>query len=228
MKKQEIVVALDGMEVNEALHVARLLSGRVWGFKINDLLLEAGTSIIPRLRQFGYVFCDPKLHDIPQAVADSVKKLARAGANIISVHATGDIKMLVVAVKNRQNSKVVGISNLTSNEKSSPKKLLQAAFNILVSRSDGIVCSVSDLKILQNHHDYRFLATVTPGIRPLWWNPVEMGEDKKDDQKRIATPGEAVKAGTDFLVIGRPITQSQNPLEAVEKIQYEITNIQTE
>src|SRR3989344_393001 len=227
MSPPRIIVALDGMEINEALHTARILSGSVWGFKINDLLLEAGISIIPRLRRYGYIFCDTKLHDTPQTVINSVKKLARAGANVISVHASDkdDIKMLVAAVKNRQNSKIVGIRNLTSNEKSSSKKLLQSAFNILVSQANGIVCSVSDVKILKKHHEYRHLVIITPGIRPLWWNSSESA-GKTDDQKRIATPREAFKAGADFLVLGRPITRSENPLEAVERIKYEILKTQ--
>ncbi len=227
MKKPAIIVALDGMEVNEALHMARILSGNVWGFKINDLLLEAGTSIIPRLRQYGYVFCDPKLYDIPSTVANSVQKLTRAGANIISVHASQDIKLLMAAVNYRNNSKIVGISALTSLERASKKNLMLAAFNVLVSRADGIVLGAGDIKTLNQKPEYKKLVKIVPGVRPLWWNSSESA-GKTDDQKRIATPRDAFKAGADFLVIGRPITKSDNPLEAVERIKYEIINTQTE
>lgn len=227
MNQPRIIVALDGMEINEALRMAQILSGSVWGFKINDLLLEAGTSIIPRLRRYGYVFCDPKLYDIPSTVANSVQKLARAGANIISVHATADIKLLMAAINYRGNSKIVGISTITSQEKASRKNLMLAAFNVLVSRADGIVLGTRNIKTLNQKPEYKKLIKIVPGVRPVWWNPLDMTGAKKDDQKRIATPREAFKAGADFLVIGRPITKSDSPLEAVERIKYEILNIST-
>lgn len=227
MKLPGIIVALDGMEVNEALYTAEALSGHVWGFKINDLLLEAGTAIIPRLRRFGCVFCDPKLFDIPSSVASSVYKLSRAGADMISVHAAANesVKMLMAAVKNRGKSKIVGISTLTSQEKISKNKLMLAVFNIVVARADGIVLGAKDMSMLKPEHNR--LIKIVPGVRPVWWNPYEMAINRKDDQKRIATPRKAFKAGADFLVIGRPITQSENPAEAVERIQHEIVNTST-
>lgn len=222
----EIIIALDGMEANEALYMAQVLSGRVWGFKINDLLLHSGASIIPRLRRYGYVFCDPKLYDIPSTVANSVGKLSGAGADLISIHAAGDIRSLIAAVKNRGQSKIIGISSLTSLEKPTKKNLMLTAFNILVSQADGIVLGAGDIKILEQKLEYKRLVKIVPGVRPLWWNQSEMAREKKDDQKRIATPREAMKAGADFLVIGRPITQSENPVEATERIKYEIVKTQ--
>ena len=220
MTKPAIIVALDGMEVNEALYTASILKNKVWGFKINDLLLEAGTSIISKLRQHGYVFCDVKLHDIPKTVENSVKKLARAGANVISVHAAHDVKMLIAAVSCRGPSKIVGISRLTSREKKLDNIIFKAAFQILISHADGIVLGAEDIKKINRHHEFQKMVKIVPGIRPLWWS------DKNDDQKRIATPREAAKAGADFLVVGRPITKSDNPAEAVERIRYEIMNTQ--
>lgn len=223
----KIIVALDGVEANEALYTASVLSGRVWGFKINDLLLHSGISIISRLHRYGCVFCDPKLYDIPSTVANSVKKLSRAGADMISVHAAEDIKLLVAAVKNSGSSKIIGVSALTSQKQVSKQKLMIAAFNVLVSRADGIVIGTGDIKTLNQKPEYKQLIKIVPGVRPVWWNSVKTDINEKDDQKRIATPREAFKAGADFLVIGRPITKSDNPLEAVERIKYEIFNTST-
>lgn len=217
MKTPGIIVALDGMEVNEALYMARLLSGMVWGFKINDLLLEAGTSIIPRLSRYGYVFCDPKLHDTPQTVANSVEKLARAGAHMISIHASGDIRMITAAVKRRRHSKIVGISTLTSHERLSRARILKAAYNIVIAQADGIVLPTRALPILRNPPEFKNLLRLTPGIRPGWW------QDKNDDQKLSATPKEATLAGSDFLIIGRPIALAEDPAAAAGKIIDEIT-----
>lgn len=222
----EIIIAIDGMEINQALSLARLLSGHVWGFKITDLLLDAGTQIIHGLHEFGLVFCDPKLCDIPSTVANSVQKLSRAGADIISVHAAEDIKILIAAVKNRGSSKIIGISNLTSIEKPSYRNLMLAAYNILISRADGLVLSGKDIKTINRKREYKKLLKIVPGIRPLWWNSANTTENKADDQKRVTTPEYACQAGADFLVIGRPITGSDDPVATVEKIKKEIIKTQ--
>ena len=94
--KHKIIVALDGISEKEALRMAKILKGRVWGFKVNDLLFEDGR-IIAKLKKFGNVFADAKLHDIPNTVGNSVARLSRAGADMITVHGSGGIEMMKAA-----------------------------------------------------------------------------------------------------------------------------------
>src|SRR3954468_7479737 len=110
----EIIVALDNMEQQAALELARSLSGKVWGFKVNDLLLEYGCSIVNSLKRHGNVFADPKLHDTPNTVRNSVKRLAFAGADLITCHIAGGVKMLQAAVDEAGKAKIIGVTMLTS------------------------------------------------------------------------------------------------------------------
>lgn len=96
--KNKIIVALDGMTKARALNIARSLRDHIWGFKINDMLYD-DISIIKQLKKFGNVFVDVKLHDIPNTVGNTVKRLSRAGADIITVHAAGGIDMMMAAKK---------------------------------------------------------------------------------------------------------------------------------
>ncbi|HEY4479598.1 MAG: orotidine 5'-phosphate decarboxylase [Candidatus Sungbacteria bacterium RIFCSPLOWO2_02_FULL_47_9] len=219
--KPEIIIALDGMEVNEALHMARLLTGKAWGFKVNDLLLEAGGLIITRLKKYGHVFADAKLHDTPNTVFNSVKKLSRAGADFISIHASADMAMLLAAQKAAGQSNLVGISVLTSNENFSKSTFKKAVFQSVVSRAYGIVCSPCDMKLLRKCPGSNALKVISPGIRPLGMEVAE------DDQKRIATPADAAQAGADYIVVGRPVTGAQNSKEALDKIIKELEEMKT-
>ncbi len=220
-KSPEIIIALDNIEVGEAFFMAHLLSDPVWGFKINDLLLEAGTTIIPRLKRFGHVFADVKLHDTPNTVSNSVKKLSRAGADFISVHATDDIGMLVAAEKAAEESKIIGISVLTSNGNVLKSMFRKAVFQSVVSRAYGLVCSPRDLKLFRQCPGSGTLRTLSPGVRPSW------SEILQDDQKRIATPADAARAGVDYIIIGRPVTEAKKPKEALDKVMKELEEIKT-
>ena len=97
-KGSKIIVALDGLTVKGALRIGKILSGKVWGFKVNDLLFT-NVEIIRKLKKFGKIFADAKLHDIPNTVGNSVKKLSKAGADLITVHASGGVEMMKVAKK---------------------------------------------------------------------------------------------------------------------------------
>ena len=216
-------MALDNMEVNGALFVAERLSGMCWGFKINDLLLEAGVSVIPKLRRFGKVFCDPKLEDIPYTVTNCVKKLSRAGANLISVDASGNggkdrLQAALSAIGNSDACGIAGTTVLTSEKSFAERDFFHAAFTIVLVKADAVICSAADLKLLNRYPGYRRVLKITPGIRPSWWR------NDADDQKRVATPEEAVWAGSDYLVIGRPITESPDPKESLRKIRQNIAD----
>lgn len=227
-----IIVPLDGMTKGKALTVAGKLSGQVWGFKVNDLLIECGVSIITTLKECGKVFADPKLHDIPNTVANSAKKLYEAGADFITVHASGGIEMMMAASKSvADGSQLLAVTILTSLDEDTTHliygapvkaKVLQLARDAIVAMMDGIVCSAQELRMLRAYPELRNLIRVTPGIRPDW---TQVGVD---DQKRQMTPKEAIGLGADYLVIGRPITQAKDPLEAVEKTLTEIKEAREE
>jgi len=219
-----IVIPLDGMTRETALEVAAKLAGKVWGFKANDLLVECGVGIITELKQFGNVFADPKLHDIPSTVANSMAKLAAAGADLVTVHASGGVEMMRAAVDAAGESKVLAVTVLTSLDEDSahlifgnPIKatVLQFARNASLAGVYGVVCSPKELEILGKQPELQPLAKVTPGIRPAWH---QVG----DDQKRVMTPAEAAELGATLLVIGRPILKADDPLEAAERTAQEI------
>lgn len=219
-----IVIPLDGMTKKSALEVAVKLAGKVWGFKANDLLIECGVGIIEELKQFGNVFADPKLHDIPNTVANSMKKLAIVGADLVTVHASGGVEMMRAAVDVAGDSKVLAVTVLTSLDEDTahltfgnPIKatVLQFARNASLAGVFGVVCSPKELEILSKQPELQSLAKITPGIRPEWYQV-------DDDQKRTMTPAEAAKLGATLLVIGRPILKAKDPVEAAEKTAREI------
>lgn len=192
----KVIVALDGISEKEALRIAKLLKGKVWGFKVNDLLF-ANPGIIGKLKKFGKVFADAKLYDIPNTVANGIRRLSAAGADMITVHASGGIEMMRAAKKNAGRSKILAVTVLTSFQGNQKKEVLRMVKEAAVAGVDGVVCSGHELKYLAKFS----LLKIVPGIRPKGYN-------RKDDQKRTVTPEEAIKFGADYLVIGRPITNS--------------------
>lgn len=221
------------MSVKKALEVAKELSDAVWGFKANDLLDERNVvidkrpvDILEELKSFGGVFADPKYHDIPNTVANRVAKMAKAKPYFITVHASGGVKMLRAAVDNAGESKILAVTVLTSlNEEDThlalgapvKAKVLEYARYAVLAGVHGIVCSAKELEFLSKYKELDSLIKVTPGIRPLWYQPA-------DDQKRTMTPAEAIELGADYLVIGRPILKDDVPDYAVERTLEEIKN----
>ena len=203
----KIIVALDGISEERALKIAKELRGLVWGFKVNDLLFENG-AIIKKLKKFGKVFADAKLHDIPNTVANSVVKLSKAGADIITIHASGGTEMMKAAKSGSGKSKIIAITVLTSSKKAD--NFLKLVKDAEKASIDGVVCSAHELKYIKKP-----LIKIVPGIRPDWYN-------SKDDQNRTSTPQEAINWGADFIVIGRPILNSSNPRKAVLRILEEL------
>ena len=220
-----VIVALDGMNQERALQLAEELRGEVWGFKVNDLLLDCGVEIIRRLSKFGHVFADPKLNDIPNTVSNSVRKLVAAGADLITVHGSAGEVALKKAKEAAGDSKILAITVLTSFAPSAAEyvfgKNVDAAvthFAGIAAQSgvDGVVCSPKELTLLSKEPALRALLKVTPGVRPAWY------ESAGDDQSRTLTPREAMQAGAGLLVIGRPITGAENPLEAARRVNQEL------
>lgn len=211
---KKIIVSLDGITEIQALEVAQRLNGKVWGFKINDLVYES-LDLIENLKKYGRIFIDVKLHDIPNTVANSIQRLSRHRADIITVHASGGIEMMKAAKSHAGNSKILAVTVLTSEKTGDVgivvKKLAEEALEAGV---DGIVCSGHELEIIKDIPGINSKIKVVPGIRPDWYH-------KKDDQVRTMTPYEAIERNADYVVIGRPITQDKDPIHALTRIMSE-------
>jgi len=224
MSDSPIVIPLDGMGRAQAVALAERLLGKVWGFKVNDLLLACGTSIVEELKGLGRVFVDAKLHDIPNTVANGVKRLASAGADLITVHASGGPAMVRAAVEQSGGAGILAVTVLTSLDDVTADEVFgsdAAGAVVRLARmaagagAAGIVCSPRELVTVSAMPEMQGRLKVTPGIRPAW-------HGKADDQRRSMTPAEAITAGADLLVIGRPITGAADPVAAVERVLAEI------
>ena len=173
------------------------------------------------------VFLDLKFHDIPNTVAQACKAAASLGVWMLNVHALGGKKMMQAAREAIDSSEhkplLIAVTILTSMAeedlqqigiKGSPQENVERLASLTEDSSlDGVVCSSKEVTILRNiiKPDFKL---VTPGIRPAGSN--------QDDQKRIMTPYDAIQAGSDYLVIGRPITKADNPLQALVDINQQI------
>jgi len=227
-----VIVALDAMDESDALALARALAGRVWGFKIHDLLFRAGVEVVPRLKHYGKVFCDHKLFDIPQTVANKVRVLAEGGADLITLHCSGGEAMLRAARKARQEvnpqMSLLGVTVLTSFSDADSRNLFgrtaagqvrRFAQTALTIPLDGVIVSPAELKLLDRIDPDRRLLRVTPGVRPAGAPAI-----RGDDQQRTLTPSQAIALGAGLLVIGRPITAAPDPVQACEDILAELNS----
>lgn len=193
-----------------------------------ELYYAIGPEIITFLKNKGHsVFLDLKLHDIPNTVASSMRVLSKLGVDMTNVHAAGGVEMMVQAKKALgKETKLIAVTQLTSTN----EKQMQEDQNIQTSLSDsvkhyakkakeagldGVVCSAHEVSVIKNVTDSSFIC-LTPGIRPS-------GSDV-GDQKRVMTPSEAKSIGSDYIVVGRPITRASNPLEAYHLIKNEWQN----
>ncbi len=222
-----LIVAFDGLSPSDALSAAELLADTGVIIKINDLLddKDGGPAMLGALAEFGVPFADPKFFDIDNTMANRMKNIVAAGARMVTIHAANTVKAMQAAVDNRGHAIVLGVTVLTSmneddcNESfggSSKARVLHFAEKAMMAGVQGIVCSPQELKFLADYPHLSGLLKVTPGIRPDWYQ-------KKDDQARKMTPGEAIKLGADYLVMGRPILRAHiPPKEAVARTLEEI------
>lgn len=230
-----VLVALDVSSREEALSLADRLRGVVGGFKIGKQLFTVeGPSIVRALADRGdRVFLDLKFHDIPHTVAGAVSAAVATGAWMINVHASGGRAMMTAAADaatatatrlGGERPLVIAVTVLTSLDArslretgvtSTPRE--QVVLLARLAREvglDGVVASPLEIHDIRSACGKNF-AIVTPGIRPA-------GQAGRDDQARTLGPGEALTAGANFLVIGRPITAAADPRAAAEKIAAEI------
>ncbi|MFH1496071.1 MAG: orotidine-5'-phosphate decarboxylase [Pseudomonadota bacterium] len=196
-----------------------------------ELFTAAGPAWVEQLVSRGYgVFLDLKFHDIPHTVAQACKAAASLGVWMVNVHALGGRAMMNAAREALDSlpkrPKLIAVTVLTSMGSNDladlgiseePQQLVRRLARLAQEcRLDGVVCSAQEAALLRQDLGANF-CLVTPGIRPA--------SASQDDQKRIMTPADALSAGADYLVIGRPITQAADPLQALQAIAQEIANI---
>lgn len=222
-----VLVALDYSSLEDAEAMARAVRGHVGGYKIGlELLMSEGPGVISAIADFGLpVFADAKLHDIPNTVAGAARHIAAHGARWVTVHAGGGPAMLEAAVTGLSQgagAEPVGALVVTVLTSLDDDDLVTvgvnktvadqvAAMTALASRTgaEGVICSPFEAGAVKAIDPG--LLTVTPGVRTTGGSP--------DDQKRVATPVEAVALGADYLVVGRSITKSPDPAEAAGMIE---------
>jgi orotidine-5'-phosphate decarboxylase len=196
-----------------------------------ELFTRCGPALVEQILKRGFsVFLDLKFHDIPATVAGACKAAADLGVWMINVHAAGGERMLAAAReavdKHNRRPLLIAVTVLTSLndtdlrrvgvEKPVAEQVLGLARLAAACGLDGVVCSAQEATRLKKALGKDFIL-VTPGIRPAG--------SAHDDQQRIMTPAEAIKAGSDYLVIGRPVTQAVDPLKVLREINAQIKNV---
>ena len=223
---EKIIVALDVPSEDLALRLVEQLREQISFFKIGLQLYTAeGPEIVRAVLATGAkVWLDLKLHDIPNTVAKAVESASTLGVQMLTIHLSGGSEMIRAAVNAKKgNMSILGVTVLTSSTEETLREVgifgkvddqvLRLAKLGAENGIDGIVASAHEIKVLRAEFGDK-IKIVVPGIRPSW--------SDAGDQKRTMTPREAIDAGADYLVIGRPITAHKNPREAVKKILEEL------
>ena len=231
-KNSKIIVALDYSNKNDAISLANKLHPNLCNLKVGlQLFVSCGPEVIQDLHKLGYkIFLDLKFHDITNTVVKSCLAAAELGVWMVNIHSSGGGKMMLQTMKemkqNNHSTLVLGVTMLTSIDENEMKEIgyknsmeqqvLQMAEMSYRSNLNGIVCSAQESKLIKLRFPNNFLC-VCPGIRST--------DDCKNDQKRIMTPKMAFENGADYIVVGRPISQSDDPLEALKRIKKEFNNL---
>ncbi|MBP5400768.1 MAG: orotidine-5'-phosphate decarboxylase [Bacteroidales bacterium] len=232
---KDVIIALDFSTANETLAFLNSFSDFHPFVKVGmEIFYAEGPAIVKELKDRGHkVFLDLKLHDIPNTVRKAMRVLAGLGVDITNVHAAGTVQMMRAALEgltegstNGQRPQLIAVTQLTStseetlhNELLIPQPMEQVvaqyAKNAAAAGIDGVVCSPLEVPDVKKACGNGFI-TVTPGVR--------FADSSTDDQSRIATPVRARELGSDYIVVGRPITQAANPLEAYKRCLSEFVN----
>ncbi len=222
MRYKKIIVALDSNNFSEIENLVKSLKKDVFAFKIGyQFFFNFGLigykkiySICPK------IFLDLKLHDIPNTVKNGLEALNKIKPILTTIHISGGDEMMKSSVRDKKFTKILGVSILTSIDSKQTKKFYnQKNVSFLVKKFaklakknglDGVICSPKEIKVIRKVTGKNFII-VTPGIRLK-------NKIKSDDQKRVETPEKAIEMGANYLVIGRPITKSKNPLKTLKEI----------
>jgi orotidine-5'-phosphate decarboxylase len=225
----KIIVALDYADAASALKLVSQLDPGLCRLKVGkELFTAAGPQLVEALASKGFdIFLDLKFHDIPNTVARACEAAGKLGVWMLNVHASGGLAMMQAARNAISESKhqplLIAVTVLTSMDESAlnqtgvngnvEDQVMRLAKLTQQAGLDGVVCSAQEAALLRGALGKEF-CLVTPGIRPA--------DAKADDQSRITTPVEAIRLGASYLVIGRPITQAADPLQALQKIHEQI------
>lgn len=222
------IVALDFSTKEETIKFLEQFSQPITVKIGMELVYGAGLDVVEEVKRLGHdVFLDLKLHDIPNTVRGGMKNLANRGVDIVNVHAAGGIEMMKAALEGLSQKEggsrplCIAVTQLTSTSKEAMNQeqgiegevlesVLRYALCAKQAGLDGVVCSVHEASKIKEVCGKDFL-TVTPGIRLV--------NDSTDDQKRIATPQKAKEQGCDYIVVGRSITKSNQPMETFNQIE---------
>lgn len=231
-----LLCAVDTTDIEAAKSLSRKLKGRVGGLKLGlEFFCAHGPAGVTRvIKQRHPLFLDLKMHDIPNTVAGGMRGIAPLNPFLTTIHAGGGMAMMRGAMaaavrageqQGGERPKVLAVTLLTSMDKedlaavgmkgSVRDQVLRLATLAQEAGVDGVVCSAHEVKALRERCGDDFLLVV-PGVRPAWM--------AAHDQKRIVTPAQAIVAGADFLVVGRPITQAKDPVEAASLIADEMAS----
>lgn len=229
----ELIVALDEPTFEQADAVVRLLAQRVQWYKVGyEAYYGYGKQILAMLQGMGKsIFLDLKLHDIPNVVGAAVKRLAASGAGFLTVHSAGGRAMLEAAAAARDSSNSagarlrllavtvltsLGVEECTEMGEDAPHRLVSIRSALAAEAGmDGAVCAVDEVPIVRSRTGDSFLIAC-PGIRPAGL--------AAGDQRRVATPTQAVMAGADYIVVGRPIAKASDPAAAAQAILDEVAS----
>lgn len=220
-----VIIALDFPDKDTTINFLKKFDEPLWVKVGMELFYGCGPEIIKEIKKLGHhIFLDLKLHDIPNTVKSAMANLAKLDVDMVNVHAKGGIKMMNEALHAFDNLEkkplVIAVTELTSTSQemltnellcstTMEKMVIKHALNTKEAGLNGVVCSPLEVKAIKEACGSDFI-TVTPGIR-LKTNSV-------DDQVRITTPADARVLGTNFIVVGRPITRAENPVEAYKQI----------
>jgi orotidine-5'-phosphate decarboxylase len=234
--RERLIVALDVDNLEQAKDLVRLLAPEVGMFKIGkQLFTHAGPQAVRLIQDLGgEIFLDLKFHDIPNTVAKAAIEATRLGVRMFNVHASGSLEMMRTTVKevervSRQQKLrrpiMLAVTVLTSLgqedlqrvgvERKVADQVVRLALLTKQAGMDGVVASPHEVADIRAACGRQFVI-VTPGIRPA--------EANRDDQQRVMTPGDAVRAGVDYIVVGRPILESKVPVKAARTIVAEMEN----
>ena len=226
----KLFIAIDQNDTNRAKELIQKLPPELCGIKVGkELFTACGPGIIEWIQEKGFnVFLDLKYHDIPNTVEKACFVASKMGVSILNVHALGGKDMMLAAKegidKSNNDPYLIAVTLLTSMDSKTLKgigitssindQILSLAKSANQANLDGIVCSAKDISNIKNILPKKFLY-VTPGIR--------LSDNSNDDQKRITTPSEAIKMGSNIIVIGRSITEAKFPEKILNQIIDEIT-----
>ena len=222
---KKIIVALDTANLNEAVKLVQILKKEVYAFKIgHEFFYNFGLEGYKKIYKIcPKIFLDLKLHDIPNTVEKGLRAIIKLKPIFTTIHICGGDQMQKISkIKSNKKTKILGVTILTSlDKKQTSKYYKEKNVKMLVKRFskyakenniNGLVCSPLEIESIRKAIGKKMILVV-PGIRLE-----KKLLNKKDDQKRTLDPKEAIKLGADFLVIGRPITESKNPLLTIKNI----------